>query len=404
MADCKEGAEDIDHPPLVLKVDPPEELLEDSTEDSTISNSAPTDQDTPVYDEMESCTAESNDQESKLTAVKSPDKKHNPVLAVSKLGNSFGVNEFSNAVTSKSKSSILRPSQLSVLTNNSMGAADKTVLQPAKFHNPFAKVAENSLDEPVANSNKTEVENDFKGEEKMKFLPLGASTKENENNVNNTVASSASTPSFVFGQNLKERVTVSNDADSSNSLEKDETKSKESNENGSSELLFSNAAANCRATVRPGLTLTQAAQVLEEANRANKRKYNQVTLLTGEEGETNVLQINCKLFAFDKTSSNWQERGRGTLRLNDRDEESRLVGRTAGTQRLILNTKVWPGMTAERAGPKSLRLTAMDVLDGDIRIFIVQAAPKEVDQLHSLLLQRLKRAQERHPKKLATDH
>lgn len=104
-----------------------------------------------------------------------------------------------------------------------------------------------------------------------------------------------------------------------------------------------------------------------------------------------------------QTSSSWQERGRGTLRLNDRDDESRLVGRTAGTQRLILNTKVWPGMTAERAGLKSLRLTAMDV-HGDIRIFIVQAAPKEVDQLHSLLLQRLKRAQERHPKKLATDH
>lgn len=60
-------------------------------------------------------------------------------------------------------------------------------------------------------------------------------------------------------------------------------------------------------------------------------------------------------------------------------------------------------MTAERAGPKSLRLTAMDV-HGDIRIFIVQAAPKEVDELHNLLLQRLKRAQERHPKKVATDH
>ena len=79
------------------------------------------------------------------------------------------------------------------------------------------------------------------------------------------------------------------------------------------------------------------------------------------------------------------------------------MGRASGTQRLVLNTKVWPGMTAERAGPKSLRITAMDA-QGDIRIFIVQAAPKEVDQLHSLLLQRLKRAQERQPKKLATDH
>ncbi|XP_012523207.1 ran-binding protein 3-like [Monomorium pharaonis] len=412
MADCKESTEDIDRSSLVLKVDPPEELLEDSTKDSTTDNLVvvPTDQDTHVNDETKTIV-ESNDQES--AAVKSPNKKQFPVLAVSKLGNSFGVNEFSNPITSKLKPSILRPSQLSVITNSSVGTTDKTaVLQPAKFHNPFVKAADNSTideDEPLTKSNKTETSKDFKSEEKttedvkLKFLPLGASTKENENNVNNTVASSTSTPSFVFGQNLKERVTVSNDTESLNNSEKEETNSEESNENGSSELLFSNAAANCRTTVRPGLTLTQAAQVLEEANRANKRKYNQVTLLTGEEGETNILQINCKLFAFDKTSSSWQERGRGTLRLNDRDEESRLVGRTAGTQRLILNTKVWPGMTAERAGPKSLRLTAMDV-HGDIRIFIVQAAPKEVDQLHSLLLQRLKRAQERHPKKLATDH
>lgn len=91
------------------------------------------------------------------------------------------------------------------------------------------------------------------------------------------------------------------------------------------------------------------------------------------------------------------------MRLNDLEEESRLVGRTAGTQRVILNTKVWPGMTAERAGPKSLRLTAMEM--GDVRIVIVQAAPKEIDQLHILLLQRLKRAQERPAtKKLATEH
>ncbi|KYN05106.1 PREDICTED: ran-binding protein 3 [Cyphomyrmex costatus] len=412
MADCEGSIEDIDHPPLVLKVDPPEELLEDSAEDSTISNSTlPTDRDAHVYDETKNCTAESNDQESTSTAVKPLNKKHCSLLAVSKLEHSFGINEFLNPVTSKSKSSILRPSQLSVITNSSMSTTDKIVLQPAKFCNPFTKTSDNCIgeDESIMKSNKIEITKDFKSDEKstedvkLKFLPLGASSKENENNINNSVASSTSTPSFVFGQNLKERVTVSNDVESSNNSEKNEIRSEESNENGSSELLFSNAAANCRTMARPGLTLTQAAQVLEEANRANKRKYNQVTLLTGEEGETNVLQINCKLFAFDKTTSSWQERGRGMLRLNDRDEESRLVGRTAGTQRLILNTKVWPGMTAERAGSKSLRLTAMDV-HGDIRIFIVQAAPKEVDQLHSLLLQRLKRAQERHPKKLATDH
>lgn len=30
-----------------------------------------------------------------------------------------------------------------------------------------------------------------------------------------------------------------------------------------------------------------------------------------------VLQIQCKLFVFDKTSQSWVERGRGLLRLND---------------------------------------------------------------------------------------
>lgn len=224
----------------------------------------------------------------------------------------FGIslNETSNTLTNKLKLSILRPSQLSSVTNSSSGAIDKTVLQPPKFHNPFAKVTDNSVEEDDASttqqSNKTETNKDDKKDEKPvedakpKFLPLGVSTKENENSVNSTVAPSASTPSFVFGQNLKERVTVSTDTESSDNSEKEEAKGEETNENGSSELLFSNAAAVCRTTVRPGLTLTQAAQVLEETNRANKRKYNQVALLTGEEGETNVLQINCKLFAFDK--------------------------------------------------------------------------------------------------------
>lgn len=231
------------------------------------------------------------------------------MLAAPKFGNLFSVNETSNTVTSKLKSSILRPSQLSSITNSCSGVTDKPVLQAPKLQNPFAKVADNSAEENDASatqSNKTEVDKDAKKEEKSvedakpKFLPLGISTKENENSVNSTMAPSASTPSFVFGQNLKERVTVSTDTESSDNSEKEETKNEETNENGSSELLFSNAAAVCRTTVRPGLTLTQAAQVLEEKDRANKRKYNQVTLLTGEEGETNVLQINCKLFAFDK--------------------------------------------------------------------------------------------------------
>lgn len=387
---------------------------------------------------MESPSTENNTQES-------PSSSNKPVLAASKFGTSFGSSDSYKSLVKKKRSFTLWPSQLSTVTNNQ--PTTKVYLQPAKFQNPFAKITDNFLDEKnntAKENNKTETkeekneekeDTDEKGndkneaEEKIKselketqnevkeisekklveetkptFLMLGTSTKDS---VNTTVTPCASEPNFVFGQNLQERVMIANDAENSEKTEneekKEEKKEESTNENGSTELLFSNASAACRTTSKPGLTLTEAAQELEEANRANKRKYSQITPLTGEEGETNILQINCKFFAFDKASGGWQERGRGTLRLNDRDEESRLVGRTAGTQRLIMNTKIWPGMTAERAAPKSLRLTAMDV-QGSIRIFIVQAAPKEVEQLHNLLQQRLKRAQERQPKKLATEH
>ncbi|OAD57683.1 Ran-binding protein 3, partial [Eufriesea mexicana] len=252
-------------------------------------------------------------------------------------------------------------------TQESPSSSTKPVLAAPKFGTSFGSsntskslvknrssftLRHSQLNAVTNNPPTTKIEEKPNEEVKPTFLMLGESTKDN---VNITVTPCASEPNFVFA---------------------------------------------CRTTSKPGLTLTEAAQELEEANRANKRKYSQVTPLTGEEGETNVLQINCKFFAFDKASGGWQERGRGTLRLNDRDEESRLVGRTAGTQRLIMNTKIWPGMTAERAAPKSLRLTAMEV-QGSIRIFIIQAAPKHVEQLHNLLQQRLKRAQERQPKKLA---
>ena len=61
---------------------------------------------------------------------------------------------------------------------------------------------------------------------------------------------------------------------------------------------------------------------------------------------TSPPQINCKLYAFHKENCSWLERGRGLLRLNDRREEgagplhSRLLFRTQGSLRLVLNTKV----------------------------------------------------------------
>ena len=86
-------------------------------------------------------------------------------------------------------------------------------------------------------------------------------------------------------------------------------------------------------------SLEEAARRYEESRGALKRKYEEVETITGEEDERNVVEINCKLFAFAK--SNWEERGHGTLRLNDKDNnESRVVFRQSGNLRVLINTKV----------------------------------------------------------------
>lgn len=112
--------------------------------------------------------------------------------------------------------------------------------------------------------------------------------------------------------------------------------------------------------------------------------------------------MNCKLFAFDNVNSTWVERGRGTLRVNDMPvgtkTQSRVVMRTVGSLRVVLNTKVllkdiclfilsfniehyknvtsdyyfqiWCGMSIDKPSSKSVRLTAMDN-SGQIKVFLV---------------------------------
>lgn len=141
--------------------------------------------------------------------------------------------------------------------------------------------------------------------------------------------------------------------------------------------------------------MNEVARVYEES-RAQKRKYEEVETFTGEEDETNVLDVTCKLFAF--VASNWEERGPGNLRVNDSKDKSkspRVVFRTSGNLRVLLNTKVtlsksfnyllmlifridsrlqvWPGMVVQRPSQKSLRLTAIDSA-GQIKVFLAMVS------------------------------
>lgn len=202
-------------------------------------------------------------------------------------------------------------------------------------------------------------------------------------------------PTFVFGQNLLDRVETKENKAAQQHLE--------SNGANSSEMLFTSVirkedsndgSNNSEAPDRPpSKSLSDAAREYEES-RAAKRKYEEVAVVTGEEDEANVVQMNCKLYAFEKAKGTWVERGRGTLRLNDRESaagaQSRVVVRTAGNLRVVINTKVWAGMVVERASAKSVRLTAMDTA-GEVKVFLVAGSQKETDQLHKALVARVER-------------
>ena len=63
-------------------------------------------------------------------------------------------------------------------------------------------------------------------------------------------------------------------------------------------------------------TLNENAAEYFESHLAQKRKYDEVEVITGEENEHNVLHMSAKLYIFEKNKG-WVEKGRGELRLND---------------------------------------------------------------------------------------
>lgn len=229
---------------------------------------------------------------------------------------------------------------------------------------------------------------------------------------------------FVFGQNIHERTAGAPEQSSSNNgdTKGDSTSSNElfaaaANHVSSSSLATSSDKSDSQASGSASQSdtkesstvedLTKVAQAYEESRDQNKRKYDEVKTFTGEEDEICHLDVNCKLYAF--VASNWEERGPGSLRLNDprtptvtansttspKSKCSRVVFRTSGNLRVLMNTKVWPGMVVEKSSQKSLRLTAIDSSDGQIKIFLAMARPDDISSLHSALKKRIAQEKER---------
>lgn len=204
---------------------------------------------------------------------------------------------------------------------------------------------------------------------------------------------------FVFGQNMDERVVNAKSrqcvVNGTAGLFSKQIDSGDEDEDG----LFRNATVPSNfsepqndedfdsvAVERQIKSLTESAQEYEA--RQVKRTYEEVAIITGEEGESNVLQMNCRLFVFEKTDSSWIEKGRCLLRLNDKENtsgniHSRLVARAHGNLRLMLNTKIWAAMSVDRPSSTSVRFSAWH--EGLLLVCLVLGSTKDIDLLFGAL-------------------
>lgn len=157
----------------------------------------------------------------------------------------------------------------------------------------------------------------------------------------------------VFGKNLEERV-VTNDDEESPSISS------------------FNVVSRSKASEEDDIELIR------------KRKFDAIT---GEEDEETIFQGDFKLFVWDLATSNWIEKGRGQLKLNDsiehEDKKSRIIMRVSGTLRIILNVAVNPSFFKVIANSKTnIRFTDSQT--------VWAASGSNANQLRDFIEERLK--------------
>ncbi|CAG0880584.1 unnamed protein product [Darwinula stevensoni] len=143
-------------------------------------------------------------------------------------------------------------------------------------------------------------------------------------------------------------------------------------------------------------TLSESARHYQDTCSAQKRKFEEVEVKTGEEEEENILQVKAKLYIFE--GGIWVERGMGTVRLNDfkNSSASRIVMRSQGSLRLMLNSKIFSNMSVDRASTKQIRFTAPDLENKTgIKVFLVKvSSSRDADALETCLSSRIDKAKQ----------
>ncbi|XP_018121890.1 ran-binding protein 3-like isoform X2 [Xenopus laevis] len=214
-----------------------------------------------------------------------------------------------------------------VITTTSPGKSQTwKVIKPATLQAPQITISQegqnaecesalSQLDRkmPPEDKNKLALDNDSK----IKFAPaciLDHNTKRKQPFVQ-AFGADKNTSGFVFGENMDRRVMSP----------RRPLRSQTSTAQGKWEATSSRSVTSHRSWPYPrngGKTCTSLIESAAAYTSKPRVKYelDQMEIITGEESERNVLQINCKLFVFNKDTVMWTERGRGYLRLNDQAE------------------------------------------------------------------------------------
>ncbi|CEH18483.1 Ran-binding protein RANBP3 [Ceraceosorus bombacis] len=158
-----------------------------------------------------------------------------------------------------------------------------------------------------------------------------------------------------------------------------------------------------------------AAPARESSSGPSVKPLDEADLMTGEEEENVLVSARAKLYVLGDDHQSWKEKGTGTLRCNIPRRKSplelartggssqsskrggRLVMRTEGILRLILNVNLFPSMKLELISDRFLRFVAFEAAAADaprtklrpthygLRFGSAAAASNFVDVVDSLL-------------------
>ncbi|KAK6053900.1 RanBP1 domain protein [Cooperia oncophora] len=182
-------------------------------------------------------------------------------------------------------------------------------------------------------------------------------------------------PMFVFGSKISDRVVKEEKQTASSNGTANDGKNGDDAKPKTAEELFKYAAQQDKPKHEQHDFIAEAKEAAEKKKEHEKPSTSIVTVTTGEENDVNIFQTACKLHSFDKEKKAWVERGLAHIRINQRNEDGeihhRIVARTTGNHRVVINSRVHADMFFERVDQKRLKISATTPDSNAMQIFLV---------------------------------